>query len=144
MRSVPYDSVSASTFAGMTHELQVALLKRAIATVVEEINGEIPLHRVTQMVAIGGDVRLAASQLQEHEDSDGVHEIPSDAFLAFCDEVERLDDDSVVNRFRLPVGGCRNVVAGAADLPRAPLTNLRATGDHLRCLAAGRDAAGLR
>jgi exopolyphosphatase/guanosine-5'-triphosphate,3'-diphosphate pyrophosphatase len=54
------------------------------------------------MVAIGGDVRLAAAQLQEHEDSDGVHEIPSEAFLAFCDEVERLDDEGRANRFRLP------------------------------------------
>ena len=84
------------------HELQVALLRRAIATAIEEIGVEIPLDRVTQMVAIGGDVRLAAAQLQEHEDSDGVHEIPSEAFLAFCDEVERLDDDGLANRFRLP------------------------------------------
>ena len=27
---------------------------------------------------------------------------PRDAFLAFCDEVERLDEDSLVERFRLP------------------------------------------
>jgi len=54
-------------------------------------------------VAIGGDVRLAAAQILEHEDNDGVHEIPSEKFLAFCDDVERLDDDSLVNRFRLPV-----------------------------------------
>ena len=87
-----------------THDLQVALLKRAIATAIEEIGAEIPLERVTQLVAIGGDVRLAASQLQEHEDSGGVHDVPSEAFIAFCDEVERLDDDNLVNRFRLPVG----------------------------------------
>jgi exopolyphosphatase/guanosine-5'-triphosphate,3'-diphosphate pyrophosphatase len=84
------------------HDLQVALLKRSIATVVEEIRLEIPLRRVTQMVAIGGDVRLAASQILGHAAADGMREIPREAFLAFCDEVERLDDDSLVDRFRLP------------------------------------------
>ncbi len=86
-----------------THELQVALLKRSIANVVEEIAVSMPLDRVTQVVAIGGDVRLAAAQILEQEDNDGVHEISSEKFLAFCDDVERLDDDSLVNRFRLPV-----------------------------------------
>ena len=86
-----------------THDLQVALLKRSIANVIEEIGVSIPLERVTQVVAIGGDVRLAASQIQEHQDGDGLDEIPIETFLAFCDEVERLDEDSLVNRFRLPV-----------------------------------------
>jgi exopolyphosphatase/guanosine-5'-triphosphate,3'-diphosphate pyrophosphatase len=84
------------------HDLQVALLKRAIANVVDEIRLEIPLRRVSQLVAIGGDVRLAAAQILEDEDGDGVREIPRDAFLAFCDEVERLDDEGLVARFRLP------------------------------------------
>src|SRR6187431_2412148 len=39
-----------------TPELQVALLNRYIANVVEEIRVEIPLDRITHMVAIGGDV----------------------------------------------------------------------------------------
>jgi exopolyphosphatase/guanosine-5'-triphosphate,3'-diphosphate pyrophosphatase len=84
------------------HDLQMALLKRSIATVIEEIRGEIPLRRVTQMIAIGGDVRLAASYIQEREEPEGVREIPREAFLAFCDTVERLDDDSLLSRFRLP------------------------------------------
>jgi len=86
-----------------THDLQVALLKRSIANVIEEIGVSMPLERVNQVVAIGGDVRLAASQILEHPDGDGVHEIPSERFLAFCDDVERLDEDALVNRFRLPV-----------------------------------------
>ena len=102
-----------------THELQVSLLKRSIANVVEEIAVSIPLERVTQMVAIGGDVRLAAAQILEHEDNDGVREIPGEAFLAFCDEVERLDDDGLVNRFRLPAVEAETLVAGAARLPGA-------------------------
>jgi exopolyphosphatase/guanosine-5'-triphosphate,3'-diphosphate pyrophosphatase len=85
------------------HDLQVSLLKRSIANVVDEIRLEIPLRRVVQMVAIGGDVRLAAAHIQEGEDSQGLREIPREAFMTFCEEVERLDDDGVVSRFRLPV-----------------------------------------
>jgi exopolyphosphatase / guanosine-5'-triphosphate,3'-diphosphate pyrophosphatase len=85
-----------------SHELQVALLKHSIANVIEEIELEIPLGRVTQIVAVGGDVRLAASQIQQHDGSDGVRDIARETFLAFCDEVERLDNDSLISRFRLP------------------------------------------
>jgi exopolyphosphatase/guanosine-5'-triphosphate,3'-diphosphate pyrophosphatase len=86
------------------HDIQVALLRRSIANVVEQIRVEIPLRRVTQMVAIGGDVRLAASEIQELAgDGNGIREVPRDAFLAFCDEVEKLDADGLVSRFRLPI-----------------------------------------
>jgi exopolyphosphatase / guanosine-5'-triphosphate,3'-diphosphate pyrophosphatase len=84
------------------YEMQIALLKRSIATVIEEIRLEIPIRRVKQMVAIGGDVRLAASQILGPEHAEGIREISRDAFVAFCDELERLDDESLVNRFRLP------------------------------------------
>jgi exopolyphosphatase / guanosine-5'-triphosphate,3'-diphosphate pyrophosphatase len=85
-----------------THELQVALLKRYIANVVEEIRLEIPLDRITHVVALGGDVRFVASQLTDSELEADVRELAREQFLAFCDEVERLDEDTVVDRFRLP------------------------------------------
>ncbi len=84
------------------HDLQVALLKRSIANVIEEVRLEVPLSRVTQMIAIGGDIRLAAAEIQPQEAGDGAREIPREALLAFCDEVERLDADALVSRFRLP------------------------------------------
>jgi exopolyphosphatase/guanosine-5'-triphosphate,3'-diphosphate pyrophosphatase len=86
----------------LTHDVQVALLKRSITNVIDEIRLEIPLRRVTQMVAIGGDVRFAATQILEGKANDGVREIGRDAFLAFCGEVEPLDEDQLVERFRLP------------------------------------------
>lgn len=85
-----------------THELQVALLKRYIANVVEEIRLEMPLDRITHVVALGGDVRFVASQLTDSEPEVDVRELAREQFLAFCDEVERLDEDAVVDRFRLP------------------------------------------
>jgi exopolyphosphatase/guanosine-5'-triphosphate,3'-diphosphate pyrophosphatase len=85
-----------------THELQVALLKRYIANVVEEIRLEMPLDRITYVVALGGDVRFVASQLTDVEPEADVRELVREQFLAFCDEVERLDEDALVDRFRLP------------------------------------------
>ena len=85
-----------------TQELQVALLKRYIANVIEEIRVEIPLDRVSHVIAIGGDVRFVAAQLTGTEPEADVREISRDQFLAFCDEVERMDEDSLVDRFRLP------------------------------------------
>ena len=86
----------------LSHEVQLSLLKRSIANVIEEIRLDIPLTRVTHMVAFGGDVRFAASQLLEGQADDGVRELKRDAFLAFCDEVERLDEERLIDRFRLP------------------------------------------
>ena len=85
-----------------TQELQVALLKRYIANVIEEIRFEIPLDRVSHVIAIGGDVRFVAAQLTGTAPEADVREISRDQFLAFCDEVERMDEDSLVDRFRLP------------------------------------------
>jgi exopolyphosphatase / guanosine-5'-triphosphate,3'-diphosphate pyrophosphatase len=82
-------------------DVQLALLRRYVANVIDEIRLEIPLRRITQMVAIGGDIRFAASRILEG-DADRVREVPREAFLAFCDEVERLDEESLVDRFRFP------------------------------------------
>ena len=87
-----------------TPELQVAVLRRYIANVVDEIRVEVPLSRITHVVAMGGDVRFLAAQLAEGDgDTEGdVQEVPRDRFIAFCDEVARLDEDGLTDRFRLP------------------------------------------
>jgi exopolyphosphatase/guanosine-5'-triphosphate,3'-diphosphate pyrophosphatase len=84
------------------HEMQVALLKRSIANVVEEIRLEIPLKKISHIVAVGGDVRFAASQIDDSEDGKAIREIGREPFIAFCDDVARLDEDGLVDRFRLP------------------------------------------
>jgi exopolyphosphatase / guanosine-5'-triphosphate,3'-diphosphate pyrophosphatase len=85
----------------LSHDVQLSLLKRTIANVIEEIRIDHPLRRVTQMVAIGGDVRFAAAQILEGGDDDGVREIPRDTFFAFCDQIERLDEEQLVEQHRL-------------------------------------------
>jgi exopolyphosphatase/guanosine-5'-triphosphate,3'-diphosphate pyrophosphatase len=91
-------------------DVQVALLNRYVANVVEEIRLEIPLRRITQMVAIGGDIRFAASQILDAPPDGGPREIARNAFLAFCNEVERLDEESLVERFRLAAVGAETLV----------------------------------
>jgi exopolyphosphatase/guanosine-5'-triphosphate,3'-diphosphate pyrophosphatase len=85
-----------------SHESQIALLKRYIANVIEEIRLEIPLRRITQMIAIGGDIRFAAAQICDEGLDSGSREMERERFLAFCDEVEGLDEERLVDRFRLP------------------------------------------
>ena len=151
------------------HPLQVALLKRAIANVIEEIRLEIPLPRITQMIAIGGDMRLAASHIREHDGADGAREIPRDTFLAFCGELEQLDDESLVTRFRLPAveaetlvpsllvyrtllseTAARNVVVSDASLRAGMLLELlepggpRSTRDFEQQVLASAESLGRR
>src|SRR4030095_12166210 len=55
----------------------------------------------THVIAMGGDVRFAAAQIADREGDVHEREIARDRFLAFCDEVERLDEDAIAERFRL-------------------------------------------
>jgi exopolyphosphatase / guanosine-5'-triphosphate,3'-diphosphate pyrophosphatase len=84
------------------HELQIALLKRYIANIVQEIRLEMPLDEIADFVVIGGDVRFAARQIDGSDGDEDPRELDREMFLAFCSEVERLDDDRLVERFRLP------------------------------------------
>jgi len=83
-------------------DVQLALIRRYVSHIIEEIRFEIPLNRINHVVAIGGDVRFVASQIAEDED-DRLRQIPRDKFLAFCEEIERLDEEALVERFRLPM-----------------------------------------
>ncbi len=87
-----------------SQDVQVALLRRYISNIIEEIRVDVPLNRITHFIATGGDMRFAASQILE-PDSDGApREIERDRFLAFCEEIVRLEEDALADRFRLPPG----------------------------------------
>jgi exopolyphosphatase/guanosine-5'-triphosphate,3'-diphosphate pyrophosphatase len=86
------------------------LLKRYVANVIDEIRLDIPLRRITNIIAMGGDVRFAASQMVDADVDSGAPEVARDTFLQFCDEVAGLDEESVVERFRLPSGEAETLV----------------------------------
>lgn len=85
-----------------THDVQVALLKRFVSNVIDEVRLDIPLRRITQLIAIGGDVRFAAAQILDTEVAGAGRDVGRAAFLDFCDEVAQLDEEAIVERFRLP------------------------------------------
>ena len=63
-------------------------------------------------------------------------------FLAFCDEVERLDEERLIDRFRLPAVEAETL-APALLVYRALLSETASPpGAHLRRVAPGRRAAG--
>jgi exopolyphosphatase/guanosine-5'-triphosphate,3'-diphosphate pyrophosphatase len=93
-----------------TPDLRVSILKRYIAHVVDEIRVDIPLRRVTHMVAIGGDVRFAAVQILNRDFSPGWLEVPRSDFLEFCDRLERYDEDALVDQFRLSAADAETLV----------------------------------
>jgi exopolyphosphatase / guanosine-5'-triphosphate,3'-diphosphate pyrophosphatase len=105
-------------------DMQVSLLKRYIANITEEIRVDIPLDRVTHVIAIGGDIRFAAAQLRDRE-SDETRTIPREEFLAFCDQVESLDEAAIADRFRLAAGEAETLVP-ALLVYRALLTETAA------------------
>jgi exopolyphosphatase/guanosine-5'-triphosphate,3'-diphosphate pyrophosphatase len=55
------------SLTSLRQDLQVAVLKRYAANVIEELRVDIPLGRVTTFIAVGGDVRFAASQIAEQD-----------------------------------------------------------------------------
>jgi exopolyphosphatase/guanosine-5'-triphosphate,3'-diphosphate pyrophosphatase len=85
-----------------SHDVQMALLRRYISNIIDEIRVEIRLSRITHVIGVGGDIRFAASQILDGEGDGGTREIGRERFLAFCDEITRLEEDDLVERFRLP------------------------------------------
>ena len=83
------------------HEVQMSVLRRVVANVIDEIRAEIPLHKVTQMIGVGGDLRFAASQIQAQEGNDEAREVPRDALMGFASDIQSLDDDALVSTYRL-------------------------------------------
>ena len=85
-----------------SHEVQVSLLKRYIANVIEEIRRRDPARprHAHDRDRRRRPIRRVADPRRRRRTP--AREIPRDEFLAFCDEVERLDEEALVERFRLP------------------------------------------
>ena len=149
-------------------EMQISLLKRYIANITEEIRVDIPLDRVTHVVAIGGDVRFAAAQVRERE-ADETRSLSREEFFAFCDQLEAMDQDAIADRFRLPAGeaetlvpallvyrslltetGARRLVVSDASLRAGLLLDMAEPGGRLgavdfeRQVLASADALGVK
>ena len=82
------------------HEQRIRLLTRHIANVVYDVAQELRLAEATDVIALGSDIRFAAARLVEPVD--GFRTVARDQLVSFVTEVERLDEEDLVERFRLP------------------------------------------
>jgi exopolyphosphatase / guanosine-5'-triphosphate,3'-diphosphate pyrophosphatase len=95
---------------GLSHDLQLSLMRRSIANLIAEIRLEVPLQRVTDLIAMGGDVRFAASQIFELEGDADARPIPRATFLEFCERLAPMDEEELTARFRLPAAEAETLV----------------------------------
>jgi exopolyphosphatase/guanosine-5'-triphosphate,3'-diphosphate pyrophosphatase len=86
-----------------SHEQRVRLFRRTVQNIVEDIRREVPLREARHFLALGGDARFAADQIVGEQPQAGVRGFPRERFLAFCEETAALDDEQLVERYKLPL-----------------------------------------
>ena len=93
-----------------SHEQGMRLLVRHIHNVVDDIRREMPLKEARHFIALGGDVRFAAGQIQGDVPEGQIHAFDRDAFVRFVDSVVGFDDEQLVERYRLPQSEAETLV----------------------------------
>lgn len=84
------------------------LYRSRIETAVQQIQ-HIVHSRQARYVAMGGDIRLAASSIAQEPDTGGLVRLPVDAVEAFIDKVFDLDPARLANKFRLGLPEARSL-----------------------------------
>ncbi|HET9317404.1 MAG TPA: Ppx/GppA phosphatase family protein [Vicinamibacteria bacterium] len=84
-----------------TQEQGTRLLRRHIHNVVDDIRREMPLREAKNFIALGGDVRFAAEQMQAQNDGDGLPLLPREPFLSFVDQITSYDVEQLIEQYRL-------------------------------------------
>jgi exopolyphosphatase/guanosine-5'-triphosphate,3'-diphosphate pyrophosphatase len=98
-----------------SHEQRARLFHRTVRNIVEDIRREFPLREAKHYLATGGDARFAADQIAAEPagaDPAGAvaRAIPRERFLAFCEETVALDDEQLVEAYRLPLSEVETLV----------------------------------
>jgi exopolyphosphatase/guanosine-5'-triphosphate,3'-diphosphate pyrophosphatase len=83
------------------HDQRVALLARHVANVVADVARDLHVAGTTAVIALGSDIRFVVNQLIDVGD-EGIAALDRGAFLGFCAEVIAQNEDSLVDRYRLP------------------------------------------
>jgi len=84
------------------HGRKVRLLTRHIHNVVEDIKREVALTEVAHFIALGGDMRFAASRLLPQPDAAWrCQDLGREAFLTLCNEIAAMPSAALAERFRL-------------------------------------------
>ncbi|MEQ8786282.1 MAG: Ppx/GppA phosphatase family protein [Pirellulaceae bacterium] len=77
------------------------IMEKHVARTIEEIRQHVPKQDQVEMVAMGGDVRFAASQLLKDWQPDGLARIPLDDLAKFTERVLRQSEDELVQKYHL-------------------------------------------
>ena len=86
-----------------SHDQRVKLFRRTVQNIVEDIRREVPLREARHFLALGGDVRFAADQMVGEQPEAAVRSVPRERFIAYCAETTALDDEQLVDRYRMPL-----------------------------------------
>ncbi len=86
-----------------SHEQRMRLLRRHVHNVVDDIRREMPLREARQFIALGRDMRFAASRLGgDGATAAGTVVVGKEPFLGLCDELMAFDADDLQERYRIP------------------------------------------
>jgi exopolyphosphatase/guanosine-5'-triphosphate,3'-diphosphate pyrophosphatase len=70
----------------------------------------VPLREARHFLALGGDARFAADQIVGEQREAGVRCFPRERFVAYCEETAALDDEGLVDRYRVPLAEVETLV----------------------------------
>jgi exopolyphosphatase/guanosine-5'-triphosphate,3'-diphosphate pyrophosphatase len=94
-----------------THERRMRLLRRHIQNVVGDIRGEMRLKEARQFIALGNDVRFAATRiLGEAAPEERVRVLSREAFISFCDQMVAEEPDLIAERHRLTIAESETLI----------------------------------
>jgi len=93
-----------------SHEQRVRLFHRTVRNIVEDIRREMPLREAKHFLALGGDARFAADQIAGEDPGTPVRAFPRARFLSFCEQTVALDEEQLVEAYRLPLAELETLV----------------------------------
>jgi exopolyphosphatase/guanosine-5'-triphosphate,3'-diphosphate pyrophosphatase len=93
-----------------SHDQRVRLFHRTVQNIVQDIRREMPLREARHFLALGGDARFAADQVVGDDSGAAERTIPRDRFLAFCEQTMALDEEQLVEAYRLPLAEIETLV----------------------------------
>jgi exopolyphosphatase/guanosine-5'-triphosphate,3'-diphosphate pyrophosphatase len=83
------------------HEQQITLLQRQIAGVMVGVKRSMEAKEISNLIALGGDIRFAARTMLGEAGDKVPAILPRDAFAEFVDSVARLPVDGLVQKYSL-------------------------------------------
>jgi exopolyphosphatase / guanosine-5'-triphosphate,3'-diphosphate pyrophosphatase len=94
-----------------SHDQRVRLYRRTVQNIVEDMRREMPMREARFFLALGGDARFVADQLVPADlPHTSARTVSRESFLSFCDEATALDDEQLVERYRLPLAELETLV----------------------------------